>query len=241
MKTTLKKTMAALSAAAVVAASAAVMAAPVSAASATVSVSSATLTMSELEAANYEVTLTISGSEDVTNAGFGMSLLDGLGYVDCKGSVAAMWAAAQYAEGVGCWVGMAGASATPAGALGTITVTVPETAQPGDVYTVQVDTVSLAGNDAQYANMTTGTSYDVVGSNGTITITEDPTEPTTEPPTEPETTTTTSTPTATPTTTTKKPASSTSSPKTGDALPVAGVAVAVAVIGGVALVAKKRK
>jgi LPXTG-motif cell wall-anchored protein len=28
---------------------------------------------------------------------------------------------------------------------------------------------------------------------------------------------------------------------TGDALPVAGVAVAVAVIGGVALVAKKRK
>ena len=43
------------------------------------------------------------------------------------------------------------------------------------------------------------------------------------------------------TTTKKAAAASTSSPKTGDALPIAGVAVAVAVIGGVALVSKKRK
>ena len=49
MKTTLKKTMAALSAAAVVAASAAVMAIPTSAAGMSLTIGSATLTESELK------------------------------------------------------------------------------------------------------------------------------------------------------------------------------------------------
>ena len=54
MKTTLKKTMAALSAAAVVAASAAVMAVPTSAAGVSLTMGSKTLTLAELKAANYQ-------------------------------------------------------------------------------------------------------------------------------------------------------------------------------------------
>ncbi|MDY2510625.1 MAG: LPXTG cell wall anchor domain-containing protein, partial [Ruminococcus callidus] len=61
------------------------------------------------------------------------------------------------------------------------------------------------------------------------------------------TTTPTTTPATTPArattakTTTKKVTGSTSSPKTGSMIPVAGAVAAIAVIGGVALVSKKRK
>lgn len=247
MKTTLKKTMAALSAAAVVAASAAVMAVPASAASATVSVSSVEMTLSELAAADYTVTLSISASEDVTNAGFGLTALDGLAYVGSSATVSWLWGSSAYVDGTpGEWIAAAAmGTAIPAGEIGTVTVEVPETAAAGDVYTVQVDTVGKDGRDGQFANQYGDGAYDLVGANGTITIVADPVE-TTEPPvetTEVPAETTTAAPVASPvtTTTTKKAAQSTSSPKTGDALPVAGVAVAVAVIGGVALVAKKRK
>ena len=102
-------------------------------------------------------------------------------------------------------------------------------------------TVPLKAVSGQIAAITVEVSKDAKAGD-TYTLSVDGKEPTTE--------ATTAAPTATPvaatTTTAKvatptKPAKSTSSPKTGDALPVAGVAVAVAVIGGVALVAKKRK
>ena len=90
----------------------------------------------------------------------------------------------------------------------------------------------------EYKNGVTGETGEAGSGAGTITIVADATDAPTEAPT----TAPVATGTTAATTTTKKAAAkSTSSPKTGDALPVAGVAVAVAVIGGVALVAKKRK
>lgn len=71
MKTTLKKTMAALSAAAVVAASAAVMAVPTSAAGVSLTMGSKTLTLAELKADNYEVTLPIGVTDKINSVGFG--------------------------------------------------------------------------------------------------------------------------------------------------------------------------
>ena len=93
-------------------------------------------------------------------------------------------------------------------------------------------------------NGVTGDVGSASGSTRTISFVGEPEpETTTAAPTATPTagTTTTAAPVATKTNTNKGGAKSTSSPKTGDALPVAGVAVAVAVIGGVALVAKKRK
>ena len=130
------------------------------------------------------------------------------------------------------------------GQIAAITVEVSKDAKAGDTFTLSIDGKDSDGVETSYKNGETGDSGVPGGGAGTITIAEDPTEPTTE--------ATTAAPTATPVaattttaakvaTTTKKQAKSTSSPKTGDALPVAGVAVAVAVIGGVALVAKKRK
>ena len=126
-----------------------------------------------------------------------------------------------------------------AGKFAEIVVKVPSTAKVGDKFTVSISGKDSDGKDMPVKNGVTGDVGTASGSTGTITIVGEP---------EPETTTAapTATPVAATTTTAKvatptKPAKSTSSPKTGDALPVAGVAVAVAVIGGVALVAKKRK
>ncbi|MDY3654869.1 MAG: LPXTG cell wall anchor domain-containing protein, partial [Ruminococcus callidus] len=136
------------------------------------------------------------------------------------------------------------------GQIAEIKVKVSESAKPGDTFTLSIDGKDSDGVETSYKNGETGESGVPGSGAGTITIAEDPTEPTTEAPTTVVTEATTAAPTATPvaatTTAAKvatptKPAKSTSSPKTGDALPVAGVAVAVAVIGGVALVAKKRK
>ena len=234
MKTTLKKTMAALSAAAVVAASAAVMAVPTSAAGVSLTMGSKTLTLAELKAANYQVTLPIGVTDSINSVGFGVTLGEGLTYVDLEASVKKATCLAATND-AGNFVFAPFAYATVplkavSGQIAAITVEVSKDAKAGD------------GVETSYKNGETGESGVPGGGAGTITIAEDPTEPTTE--------ATTAAPTATPvaatTTTAKvatptKPAKSTSSPKTGDALPVAGVAVAVAVIGGVALVAKKRK
>lgn len=240
MKTTFKKTMAALSAAAVVAASAAVMAVPASAAGATVDIADVTLTLDELKAANYEVTLAISVDSNWTKLCYGAQMGDGLTYV----SAFAMPGGAVEEEKGALW--FAGAASSPTKAdfgAGELTVKVSEDAAEGDVFTVKGLTVAPAGNSAEFANTAESdeTSTPAVV-DGVITIaaaatTPKPTEteaPTTAAPTE----ATTAAPVAT---TTKAPAKSTSSPKTGDALPIAGVAAAVAVIGGVAFVAKKRK
>lgn len=243
MKTTLKKTMAALSAAAVVAASAAVMAVPTSAAGVSLTMGSKTLTLAELKAANYQVTLPIGVTDSINSVGFGVTLGEGLTYVDLEASVKKATCLAATND-AGNFVFAPFAYATVplkavSGQIAAITVEVSKDAKAGDTYTLSVDGKDSDGVETSYKNGETGESGVPGGGAGTITIAEDPTtEATTAAPTAtPVAATTTTAKVATPT----KPAKSTSSPKTGDALPVAGVAVAVAVIGGVALVAKKRK
>ena len=238
MKTTLKKTMAALSAAAVVAASAAVMAIPTSAAGMSLTIGSATLTESELKAANYEVTLPIGSTAEFNSVGVGVTLQDGLSYVKKGMKVTADGASGLAVESNG-FVFMPFSYATvplealPAGQFAQITVQVPSTAKAGDVFNLTIAGKDFDGTVMEYKNGVTGETGEAGSGAGTITIVADATKPTTAP---------VATGTTAATTTTKKAAAkSTSSPKTGDALPVAGVAVAVAVIGGVALVAKKRK
>lgn len=242
MKTTLKKTMAALSAAAVVAASAAVMAIPTSAAGMSLTIGSATLTESELKAANYEVTLPIGSTAEFNSVGVGVTLQDGLSYVKKGMKVTADGASGLAVESKG-FVFMPFSYATvplealPAGQFAQITVQVPSTAKAGDVFNLTVAGKDSDGTVMEYKNGVTGETGEAGSGAGTITIVADATKPTEAPTTAPVATGTT----AATTTTKKAAAKSTSSPKTGDALPVAGVAVAVAVIGGVALVAKKRK
>lgn len=238
MKTTLKKTMAALSAAAVVAASAAVMAIPTSAAGMSLTIGSATLTESELKAANYEVTLPIGSTAEFNSVGVGVTLQDGLSYVKKGMKVTADGASGLAVESNG-FVFMPFSYATvplealPAGQFAQITVQVPSTAKAGDVFNLTIAGKDSDGTVMEYKNGVTGETGEAGSGAGTITIVADATKPTEAP---------VATGTTAATTTTKKAAAkSTSSPKTGDALPVAGVAVAVAVIGGVALVAKKRK
>lgn len=252
MKTTLKKTMAALSAAAVVAASAAVMAVPTSAAGVSLTMGSKTLTLAELKADNYEVTLPIGVTDKINSVGFGVTLGDGLSYVKLKGSVEGATVMAAASESGNFIFAPFAYASVPLEAVGgqiaEIKVKVSESAKPGDTFTLSIDGKDSDGVETSYKNGETGETGVPGSGAGTITIVEDPTEPTTEAPTTVVTEATTAAPTATPVVTTAakvatptKPAKSTSSPKTGDALPVAGVAVAVAVIGGVALVAKKRK
>lgn len=251
MKTTLKKTMAALSAAAVVAASAAVMAVPTSAAGVSLTMGSKTLTLAELKADNYEVTLPIGVTDKINSVGFGVTLGDGLSYVKLKGSVEGATVMAAASESGNFIFAPFAYASVPLEAVGgqiaEIKVKVSESAKPGDTFTLSIDGKDSDGVETSYKNGETGETGVPGSGSGTITIVEDPTEPTTEATTAAPTatptagTTTTAAPVATKTNTSKGGAKSTSSPKTGDALPVAGVAVAVAVIGGVALVAKKRK
>ena len=248
MKTTLKKTMAALSAAAVVAASAAVMAVPTSAAAdITLGISSKEITLDELAASGNKVTLDITSSAEFNSCGVGVTLNDGLEYDEEEGMYPTVKKGQGSAVCNGNFVFMPFAYAPvplktlAAGKFAKIVVKVPSTAKVGDKFTVSISGKDSDGKDMPVKNGVTGDTGVASGSTGTITIVG-----------EPEPATTTAAPTATPVaattttaakvaTATKKPAKSTSSPQTGDALPVAGVAVAVAVIGGVALVAKKRK
>ena len=124
------------------------------------------------------------------------------------------------------------------GQFAQITVKVTDAAKAGDVFNLTIAGKDSDGTVMEYKNGVTGETGEAGSGAGTITIVADATDAPTEAPT----TAPVATGTTAATTTTKKAAAkSTSSPKTGDALPVAGVAVAVAVIGGVALVAKKRK
>lgn len=239
MKTTFKKAMAALSAAAVVATCAATMATSVSAAGGTLSVGSTEVTLDQLKADNYEVTLPISASASFVSVAFGFSLDNGLTYVDAdadKGTCAAACV-----DGF-VWYPIISTKELKAGQVGYVTVKVPETAAEGDTFTLTATDTGKTGGKGTYKDASGADEVPSVVS-GKITIAGAPAPAVT--------TTVTDAPVATGSTTTaaatttkapsKGGAKSTSSPKTGDALPVAGVAVAVAVIGGVALVSKKRK
>ena len=228
MKTTLKKTMAALSAAAVVAASAAVMAIPTSAAG-------MSLTESELKAANYEVTLPIGSTAEFNSVGVGVTLGEGLSYVEDGMETTAKGASGLAVESNGFVFMPFSYASVPLktlkpGQFAQITVKVTDAAKAGDVFNLTIAGKDSDGTVMEYKNGVTGETGEAGSGAGTITIVADATDA-------PVATGTT----AATTTTKKAAAKSTSSPKTGDALPVAGVAVAVAVIGGVALVAKKRK
>lgn len=122
-----------------------------------------------------------------------------------------------------------GDSAIADGAVASIDFTIPEDAEVGTVYDINVEQVNtfavFEGDDL---------AETVARSGGQIEVVEDPTEPDTTAPTEPDTT-------AAPTTTAAKKvtAAAAGSPKTGSA----GVAVAVAGLvtaGATAVVLKKR-
>ncbi len=134
-----------------------------------------------------------------------------------------------------CTVVAYGSAAIADGAVATIDFTIPEDAQAGDTYTVEVTAVNtfaiFEGDDI---------AETVPVANGTITVLEEEpvtTEPSEEPTTTEPTTTAATTTTEAPTTTTAAP--TTGAPKTGNA----GVAVAVAGLvaaGATAVVLKKR-
>ncbi|WP_294363774.1 LPXTG cell wall anchor domain-containing protein [uncultured Ruminococcus sp.] len=237
MKTTFKKAMAALSAAAVVATCAATMATSVSAAGGTLSVGSTEITLADLKAANYEVTLPISASAPFVSVAFGFSLDNGLTYVDAdadKGTCAAACV-----DGF-VWYPIISTKELKAGSVGYVTVKVPETAAEGDTFTLTATDTGKTGGKGTYKDATGADEVPSVVS-GKITIAGAPAPVVTTTVTDAPVATGSTTTAAATTTKAPSKAKSTSSPKTGDALPVAGVAVAVAVIGGVALVSKKRK
>lgn len=243
MKTTFKKTMAALSAAAVVAASAAVMATPVSAApSATLTAANVTVTMEELVANDYVVAVPIT-TEGLTEAWTTLQvcaeLSDGLTYNDCYADCRCSMFAALPDNAPHVWIAAAWDETKTkiVSEFCTVEVKVTADAQPGDSFPIVLNNVSPSGDNGAFTSVNGDGTYTMA--NGSVTIAAEETQPETQAPSEAPAT---DAPTAAPTATaTKAPAKSTSSPKTGDALPIAGVAAAVAVIGGVALVSKKRK
>lgn len=268
MKTTLKRTMAALSAAAIVATSAAVLAVPTSAAGGTATIGTVEVTVEEAKAGQIKVPVSVDNNFVKLSLGaeWDTSELDCTS-IKCNSSSLALKFA--YSEAYDfAWLPFLSTDAdrdgnvlaydTANGATVAYLIFDIKDAdiQPGDVYTITAADTGRDGTKAQFENVN-GDGGLTTAVSGAIVVKGEPTteEPTTEAPTTeapvvtteaattaaPKATTTAKAATPATTTTKKKAAASTSSPKTGDALPIAGVAVAVAVIGGVALVSKKRK
>ena len=268
MKTTLKRTMAALSAAAIVATSAAVLAVPTSAAGGTATIGTVEVTVEEAKAGQIKVPVSVDNNFVKLSLGaeWDTSELDCTS-IKCNSSSLALKFA--YSEAYDfAWLPFLSTDAdrdgnvlaydTANGATVAYLIFDIKDAdiQPGDTYTITAADTGRDGTKAQFGNVN-GDGGLTTAVSGAIVVKGEPTteEPTTEAPTTeapvvtteaattaaPKATTTAKAATPATTTTKKKAAASTSSPKTGDALPIAGVAVAVAVIGGVALVSKKRK
>lgn len=235
MKTTFKKTMAVISAAAVVAASAAVMAVPTSAAGVTGCVGSTTLTESEA-VAGTEVTLPVyaQGNTGFTSFAFGFSWDTAeLTYVEADAN-SGLCSAALSSDANFVWYPIIATKTVSDEEVGYVTFTLVNDGVAGDVYTITGESAGLDGSPM---------TCDAVA-DGTITIVADETEAAETTTTEEETTEaeeeTTTTTEAAVVATPATAVATTGSPKTGEALPFAGVAVAVAVIGGVALVSKRK-
>ncbi len=237
-KTRFKKTLAVVSAAAVVAASAAVMAVPASADDGTVAFGNVTMTLSELEAAGGVVEVPVTCDVEYHTIAFGYWLDEGVTLSDWANGAVYIAKNGQFN-----WFTLSSAKAFSAGTVDTVSFNV--VAEVGTYY-ITPQHEDYNGNDM--SDLNASTDFTLV--TGSITITEDAEETTTEAEettTEAEETTTTTAAVATATATTAAESSSStttttsSSPATGEALPIAGVCVAVAVIGGVALVSKKRK
>lgn len=270
MKTTLKRTMAALSAAAIVATSAAVMAVPTSAAGGTATIGTVEVTVEEAKAGKIQVPVSVDNNFVKLSLGAEWNT-DELDCTSIKGTQSTL--ALKFAfsnEYDFAWLPFLSTDADRDGnvlaydvangaTVAYLTFDVKDAdIQPGDVYTITATATGRDGTQGQYETVN-GDGGLTTPVSGAIIVKGEPTteEPTTEAPvvtteapavtTEaattaaPKATTTAKAATPAATTTKKAAAASTSSPKTGDALPIAGVAVAVAVIGGVALVSKKRK
>ena len=260
--------MAALSAAAIVATSAAVLAVPTSAAGGTVTIGTVEVTVEEAKAGQIKVPVSVDNNFVKLSLGaeWDTSELDCTS-IKCNSSSLALKFA--YSEAYDfAWLPFLSTDAdrdgnvlaydTANGATVAYLIFDIKDAdiQPGDTYTITAADTGRDGTKAQFENVN-GDGGLTTAVSGAIVVKGEPTteEPTTEAPTTeapvvtteaattaaPKATTTAKAATPATTTTKKKAAASTSSPKTGDALPIAGVAVAVAVIGGVALVSKKRK
>lgn len=268
MKTTLKRTMAALSAAAIVATSAAVLAVPTSAAGGTATIGTVEVTVEEAKAGQIKVPVSVDNNFVKLSLGaeWDTSELDCTS-IKCNSSSLALKFA--YSEAYDfAWLPFLSTDADRDGNIlaydtangATVAYLIFDIKdadiQPGDTYTITAADTGRDGTKAQFENVN-GDGGLTTAVSGAIVVKGEPTteEPTTEAPTTeapvvtteaattaaPKATTTAKAATPAATTTKKAAAASTSSPKTGDALPIAGVAVAVAVIGGVALVSKKRK
>lgn len=228
MKTRFKKTLAVVSAAAVVAASAAVMAVPASADDGTVAFGNVTMTLSELEAAGGVVEVPVTCDVEYHTVAFGYWLDEGVTLSDWTSGGVYIAKNGQFN-----WFTFSSAKSFSAGTIDIVSFNV--VAEVGTYY-ITPQHEDYNGNDM--SDLNASTDFTLV--TGSITITEDAEETTT---------TTAAVATATTTTTTAAESSSSSStttttsssPATGEALPIAGVCVAVAVIGSVALVSKKRK
>mgnify|MGYP001634753377 FL=1 len=260
--------MAALSAAAIVATSAAVLAVPTSAAGGTATIGTVEVTVEEAKAGQIKVPVSVDNNFVKLSLGaeWDTSELDCTS-IKCNSSSLALKFA--YSEAYDfAWLPFLSTDAdrdgnvlaydTANGATVAYLIFDIKDAdiQPGDVYTITAADTGRDGTKAQFENVN-GDGGLTTAVSGAIVVKGEPTteEPTTEAPTTeapvvtteaattaaPKATTTAKAATPAATTTKKAAAASTSSPKTGDALPIAGVAVAVAVIGGVALVSKKRK
>jgi len=260
--------MAALSAAAIVATSAAVLAVPTSAAGGTATIGTVEVTVEEAKAGQIKVPVSVDNNFVKLSLGaeWDTSELDCTS-IKCNSSSLALKFA--YSEAYDfAWLPFLSTDAdrdgnvlaydTANGATVAYLIFDIKDAdiQPGDTYTITAAATGRDGTKAQFENVN-GDGGLTTAVSGAIVVKGEPTteEPTTEAPTTeapvvtteaattaaPKATTTAKAATPATTTTKKAAAASTSSPKTGDALPIAGVAVAVAVIGGVALVSKKRK
>ena len=260
--------MAALSAAAIVATSAAVLAVPTSAAGGTATIGTVEVTVEEAKAGQIKVPVSVDNNFVKLSLGaeWDTSELDCTS-IKCNSSSLALKFA--YSEAYDfAWLPFLSTDAdrdgnvlaydTANGATVAYLIFDIKDAdiQPGDTYTITAADTGRDGTKAQFENVN-GDGGLTTAVSGAIVVKGAPTteEPTTEAPTTeapvvtteaattaaPKATTTAKAATPAATTTKKAAAASTSSPKTGDALPIAGVAVAVAVIGGVALVSKKRK
>ena len=260
--------MAALSAAAIVATSAAVLAVPTSAAGGTATIGTVEVTVEEAKAGQIKVPVSVDNNFVKLSLGaeWDTSELDCTS-IKCNSSSLALKFAYSEAYDLA-WLPFLSTDAdrdgnvlaydTANGATVAYLIFDIKDAdiQPGDTYTITAADTGRDGTKAQFENVN-GDGGLTTAVSGAIVVKGEPTteEPTTEAPTTeapvvtteaattaaPKATTTAKAATPATTTTKKAAAASTSSPKTGDALPIAGVAVAVAVIGGVALVSKKRK
>lgn len=268
MKTTLKRTMAALSAAAIVATSAAVLAVPTSAAGGTATIGTVEVTVEEAKAGQIKVPVSVDNNFVKLSLGAEWNTSE-LTCTSVKGTQSTL--ALKFAlstEHDFAWLPFLSTDADLDGnvlaydvangaTVAYLTFDVSDAdIEPGDVYTITATATGRDGTKAQYENVNGDGGLTTPVSGAIVVKGEETTEePTTEAPTTeapvvtteaattaaPKATTTAKAATPAATTTKKAAAASTSSPKTGDALPIAGVAVAVAVIGGVALVSKKRK